>query len=76
MLPPYLGRAMSVGWFADIGRADDRIPGMFQPCLEMDIGVVPSFDIWFDTQEACEEFIRDTILPIAGKMADDEDRRA
>lgn len=50
------------GWFSDI---DDEttlrgVP-MWQPCLQAD-GVIVSLDIWHETKEACDAFIRDEIL--------------
>jgi hypothetical protein len=58
-----------VGWFADVDNAEPpEMPGKWQPCLETGTGIIPSFDMWFDTKEACETYIREELLPIAGRM--------
>lgn len=58
------------GWFADIGREGDAMPGMWQPCLDLDTGHIPCFDVWFKTKAECEAYIRDEIIPAAGRMTD------
>ena len=60
------------GWFADVSSDDDPGPaGMWQPCLETGKGHIPCLDIWFDTQEECEAYIKEDLIPIAGRMLPD-----
>jgi hypothetical protein len=57
------------GWFADIYLEDvpsgdltpDYLVGKWQPVLQLD-GMCLPFDIWHDSREACEEFIRREII--------------
>ena len=59
------------GWFADRGHRDDpeSLRNMWQPCLNVGpIGWLPSIDIWFGTRDECEAFIREALLPHAGRM--------
>lgn len=56
------------GWFADI---DEEQVGDFkwQPCLDLgNTGHIPCFEVWFKTEAECEAYIRDEILPVAGRM--------
>ena len=48
------------GWFADI---DEESPEGYpwQPCLQLDMHCV-DIEVWFESREACEQFIRDEIL--------------
>jgi hypothetical protein len=55
------------GWFADVSNAE-QMPGMWQPCLETGTGHIPCFDVWFNSREECEAYIRDELLPIAGRI--------
>lgn len=53
------------GWFSDIGNdeTDSRTYQiMWQPCLELGTGLIPSIDIWFATEAACDDFIKADIL--------------
>lgn len=54
------------GWFADVSN-DGVTADMWQPCLETGSGHIPCFDVWFDTREECETYIRDVIMPAATK---------
>ena len=49
------------GWFSDI---DTEQTGdyIWQPCLQLDGGHCPCFQVWFDSKEACDAFIRDEVL--------------
>lgn len=50
------------GWFSDIDR--EEAPSgthQWQPCLQLE-GWCPSIDVWFESKEACDEFIRTEIL--------------
>lgn len=50
-----------VGWFSDIeDRPNHQYP--WQPCLQAELGLCLSLDIWFPTQEACDNFIKESIL--------------
>ena len=44
-------------WFADVD-TEQLEPYVWQPCLETGTGHVPSFEVWFDSKEACEDWIR------------------
>lgn len=53
------------GWFSDVGTdEDDKVTyhKMWQPCLELGTGLIPSIDIWFTTEVACDDFIKTEIL--------------
>ena len=60
-----------VGWFADVDQEQCDTAQKWQPCLETGTGHIPCFEVWFDTKEACEAYIRDEILPIAGTILPD-----
>jgi hypothetical protein len=52
------------GWFADLSDEEDRVKGSpYQPFLQTAGGCFP-LPLWFDSEESCDEFIRDNI---AGK---------
>ena len=57
---------MKTGWFADIANVDDPLLKSdgyrWQPCLQLEGGHCPAFDVWFATKEECERFIKDEIL--------------
>ena len=59
------------GWFADrdMDREGGRVRG-WQPCLETGQGLIPNFEVWFDSEEECERFIREVILPVSSRMAE------
>lgn len=48
-------------WFAAV---DDNtpVPYVWQPCLETEEGHIPCFEVWFETQEACEEWIEKYVI--------------
>ena len=50
------------GWFADVDLDVKAGPPKWQPCFETGHGHVPSFAIWFDTEEECLGWIRENIL--------------
>lgn len=48
-------------WLADIDREADP-PYIWQPCLETGTGIVLCFEIWFETKQECEEWIRQHVI--------------
>ena len=48
-------------WVADVDPEQDG-PYRWQPCLETRVGHIPSFEVWFDTKEACEDWIREFVI--------------
>lgn len=48
-------------WFADV---DDEQDGdyVWQPCLETGVGHIPCFEVWFNSKEACEDWIREFVI--------------
>jgi hypothetical protein len=50
------------GWFSDID-PDTAIDDTFrwQACLQLE-GWCPTIDVWFDTKEDCDTFIRDEVV--------------
>ena len=51
----------SRGWFADIDPEQPEGAYRWQPVLQTD-GVVPSFEMWFATEDACLEWIREQVI--------------
>jgi hypothetical protein len=51
----------TLGWFSDVSEDAPTDSHRWQPCLQLD-GMCLSFDIWHDTKEACDEFIRTEIV--------------
>lgn len=49
-------------WFADVDPSATTETYRWQPCLETGTGHIPSFEMWFDSKEACEEWIREHVL--------------
>ena len=51
------------GWFADI---DDEQDGtdVWQPCLETGTGHIPSFEVWFPSKQACEQWIAKNVIGV------------
>lgn len=49
-------------WFADWDK--DNAVGAYgwQPCLETREGHIPCFEVWFDSKEACEDWIRKYVI--------------
>lgn len=56
------------GWFADVDTEQSAY--RWQPCLNLDAGHIPCFQVWFATKEECVDYIIKEILPHAGKMND------
>lgn len=59
------GEAMSAGqdegWFAEFDReASAGVP--WRPVLQLDGGHAPDLDIWFASQQECEDWIRDNVI--------------
>lgn len=51
------------GWFSDCGDVSKQTGAyIWQPCLQLGGGHIPCFEVWFDSKEACDEFIRDEVL--------------
>jgi len=48
-------------WFADVAQ-DSKPPYVWQPCLETGTGHIPCFEVWFDSKEACEDWIRQNVI--------------
>ena len=48
------------GWFADIS-SDEGMEDRWQPHIQCE-GVCPSLDVWFETEEDCNQFIREQII--------------
>lgn len=59
--PPY--------WFADVDDEAEVQPYVWRPYLETRTGHIPGIDIWFDTRERCEGWIRQFVL---GAPLDDQ----
>ena len=59
-----------VGWFADLDK-DQKTP-MWQPCLQLQGGIVTNLDISFTTERDCLDFIRAEVI---GHGMFDEDSR-
>lgn len=53
----------NTGWFADVNpKADNSLTDyVWQPCIQTDIGCF-DIEVWFNSKEACEYFIRDHLL--------------
>lgn len=50
-----------VGWFACY--EDERGTAFpWTPALQCEGSLCPNFDVWFESKEACEDFIRTEIL--------------
>lgn len=50
------------GWFADPSDEDDRVEGApWQPFLQTS-GCCFPLPVWFETKDACDDFIRSSIL--------------
>jgi hypothetical protein len=49
-------------WFADVDDEDGVPPYVWQPCLETGTGHIPCFDVWFDSKEKCEDWIREHVI--------------
>jgi len=50
-------------WFADIDTDWPEEPRpRWQPCLETLTGHVPCLDVWFDSREECEQWIREFVI--------------
>jgi hypothetical protein len=54
-------RDLGAYWFADIDNEADE-PYVWQPCLETGEGLVPHIEIWFDSKERCEDWIRKYLI--------------
>lgn len=56
------------GWFADI---DEDAPGdtQWQPCLNLESGHIPCFEVWFKTEQDCLDWIRREVIPAAGQVS-------
>ena len=50
------------GWFADTDSDAPDPSHPWQPCLETGVGHVPCFDIWFPTEAACVDWIKNYAL--------------
>lgn len=57
---------IKAGWFADRDASDGPVKRSgWQPCLQTkSFGACIDIDLWFDTREKCEQFIRDEILQV------------
>jgi hypothetical protein len=57
-------------WFADVSLDDEdsAVRGMWQPCLQAMPGICHSFEIWFNTESECLEYISEYIIgaPLEG----------
>ena len=57
------------GWFADVDEDSAINEYSWRPYLQCD-GYVAGLDIWFETEEACNQWIRENVLD--KRLIDDE----
>lgn len=51
------------GWFADVD-PDQHGNYRYQPCLETGEGHIPCFEMWFDTEQECLDWISETVIGV------------
>lgn len=58
------------GWFPDVDR-EQIGEYVWQPCLETGEGHIPSFEVWFNTEAECKDWIAVNVIGIGWYPGDE-----